>query len=233
MKTIGLIGGMSWESTQSYYRLLNLGVKERLGGLHSAKIILYSVDFAPIEVMQREGKWEEAANVLEVAAHSLEKAGADFLLLCTNTMHKVAPIITRSLKIPFIHIAEATAHALQKTGKHHSILLGTQFTMQEAFYTSILEHEGIRVTIPDAKGIETINRIIFNELCLGICEKSSKDAFLDIIHQLYIDDKTIDSIILGCTEIGLLIDQKDSFLPLFDTTFLHVNTALDKVFLGD
>ncbi len=233
MKTIGLIGGMSWESTQSYYRLLNLGVKERLGGLHSAKIILYSVDFAPIEVMQREEKWDEAGNVLEVAAHSLEKAGADFLLLCTNTMHKVEPIITRSLKIPFIHIAKATAQALQKADKHHAILLGTQFTMQEDFYTSILEQEGIRVTIPDTKSIETINRIIFDELCLGVCEKNSKDAFLDIIHRLYNDDGTIDSVILGCTEIGLLIEQKDSFLPLFDTTYLHVNTALDMVFSKD
>jgi len=226
MKTIGLIGGMSWESTQSYYRLLNIGVKEHLGGLHSAKIILYSVDFAPIEAMQRDGKWNEAGKVLEDAALSLERAGADLLLLCTNTMHKVAPIITSSLKIPFIHIANATAHALQKADKHHAILLGTQFTMQEAFYTSILEQEGIRITIPDTTSIETINRIIFDELCLGICEKSSKDVFLNIIHQLYNDDKTIDSVILGCTEIGLLLEEKDSFLPLFDTTLLHVNAAL-------
>jgi len=226
MKTIGLIGGMSWESTQSYYRLLNLGVKKRLGGLHSAKIILYSVDFAPIEAMQREGKWDQAGKVLEGAAHALEKAGAELLLLCTNTMHKVAPIITHTLNIPFIHIANATAQALQKENKHHAILLGTKFTMQEDFYTSVLEKEGIRVTIPDSKAIEMINRIIFDELCLGLCEKNSKQYFLDTIHHLYHDDKTIDSIILGCTEIGLLLEETDSFLPLFDTTLLHVNEAL-------
>ena len=228
MKTIGLIGGMSWESTQSYYRLLNLGVKEHLGGLHSAKIILYSVDFAPIEAMQRDGKWDEAGKILEDAALSLEKAGANLLLLCTNTMHKVAPIITRSLHIPLIHIAQATAKALQKANKRHAILLGTKFTMQEDFYTSILEKEGIQVTIPDAKGIETINRTIFDELCLGLCQESSKHAFLDIIHQLHRDDETIDSVILGCTEIGLLIEQKDSFLPFFDTTLLHVKEALHQ-----
>lgn len=226
MKTIGLIGGMSWESTQSYYKLLNLRVKERLGGLHSAKIILYSVDFAPIEAMQREGKWDEAGRVLESAAHALEKAGADMILLCTNTMHKVAPTITQTLTIPFIHIAQATAKALQTSNKRHAILLGTKFTMQEDFYTSVLENEGIRVTIPDAKAIETINRIIFDELCLGECHESSKRSFLDIIHHLYHDDKTIDSVILGCTEIGLLLEEKDSFLPLFDTTLLHVNEAL-------
>lgn len=230
MKTIGLIGGMSWESTQSYYKLLNLGVKERLGGLHSAKIILYSVDFAPIEAMQREGKWDEAGNVLENVAHTLEKAGAELLLLCTNTMHKVAPIITQALHIPFIHIAKATAKALKKANKHHAILLGTQFTMQDNFYTSVLENEGIRVIIPDAQAIETINRIIFNELCLGLCKEESKQYFLDTIHHCYATDKTIDSVILGCTEIGLLLEQKDSFLPLFDTTYLHVNEALDHAF---
>lgn len=229
MKTIGLIGGMSWESTQSYYRLLNLGVKEHLGGLHSAKIILYSVDFAPIETMQRNGKWDEAGRVLESAAHALEKAGADVIVLCTNTMHKVAPIITQSLNIPFIHIAQATAKALHKANKRHAILLGTKFTMQENFYTSILENEGIRVTIPDVKAIETINRIIFEELCLGVCQESSKRSFLDTISHCYSDDKTIDSVILGCTEIGLLIEQKDSFLPFFDTTFLHVKEALHQV----
>jgi len=226
MKIIGLIGGMSWESTQSYYRLLNLGVKEQLGGLHSAKIILYSVDFAPIEVMQREGRWDEAGKVLEDAAHALEKAGAELLLLCTNTMHKVAPIITRALNIPFVHIAKATATALKENKKRHAILLGTHFTMQEDFYKKILEEEGLRITIPDIQTIEKINYIIFDELCLGKCEEKSKTLFLDTIHQLYTDDTTIDSVILGCTEIGLLIEEKDSFLPFFDTTILHVNEAL-------
>jgi len=227
MKTIGLIGGMSWESTQSYYRLLNLGVKERLGGLHSANIVVYSVDFAPIEEMQRKGQWDEAGKVLEAAAHALEKAGAELLLLGTNTMHKVAPIITCSLKIPFLHIAQATAKSLQENKKRHAILLGTKFTMQEDFYKKILEEEGIRVTIPDIHTIETINHIIFDELCLGICQEVSKTFFLNTIHQLSHDDTTIDSVILGCTEIGLLIEQKDSFLPLFDTTVLHVNEAIN------
>lgn len=226
MKTIGLIGGMSWESTLSYYKLLNLGVKERLGGLHSAKIILYSVDFAPIEAMQRKGEWEKAGELLRDAALNVEQAGANILLLCTNTMHKVAPILCKPLHIPFLHIAQATADALKAANKHHAILLGTRFTMQEDFYKTILEKEGIRVTIPSSEAIETINRIIFDELCLGQCTQASKAYFLNVITQLYNDDKTIDSLILGCTEIGLLLEQKDSFLPLFDTTFLHVNAAL-------
>lgn len=228
MKTIGLIGGMSWESTLSYYKLLNLGVKEHLGGLHSAKIILYSIDFAPIEIMQREGKWHEAGKILAHAACSLEKAGADLLLLCTNTMHKVAPLITNSLNIPFLHIAQATASALKKENKHHAILLGTQFTMQEDFYTSILESEGIHVTIPDSEAVKKINQIIFDELCLGVCTQESKDYFLETIQKLSRQYPSIDSVILGCTEIGLLLKTGDSFLPFFDTTVLHVNEALKK-----
>lgn len=230
MKTIGLIGGMSWESTLSYYKLLNLGVKERLGGLHSAKIILYSVDFAPIETMQREGEWGKAGELLRDAALNLEQAGAHMLLLCTNTMHKVAPTLCEPLHIPFLHIAQATADALNDANKHHAILLGTRFTMQEDFYKTILEKEGIRVTIPSSEAMETINHIIFDELCLGQCTQSSKAYFLNVITQLYNDDKTIDSLILGCTEIGLLLEQKDSFLPLFDTTLLHVNAALEHAF---
>jgi len=229
MKTIGLIGGMSWESTASYYRLLNLGVKERLGGLHSAKILLHSVDFAPIEEMQRSGAWAEAGKVLAAIAHSLQHEGADFIVLCTNTMHKVAPIITQSLTIPFLHIAHATAKALHENKKHHAILLGTQFTMQEDFYKTILENEGIRVTIPALEEMAIINQIIFDELCLGECKEDSKDFFLHTIKRLYNDDKTIDCVILGCTEIGLLIDEKASFLPFFDTTVIHVNEALNHL----
>jgi len=230
MKTIGLIGGMSWESTQSYYRLLNLGVKEHLGGLHSAKVVLYSVDFAPIEQMQRNAQWDKAGKILAHAAKSLQDAGAEMILLCTNTMHKVAPLIIQSLDIPFIHIAHATAKALHAENKHHAILLGTQFTMQEDFYTSVLENEGIRVTIPHTKDIAHINQIIFDELCLGECKENSKHYFLEVIHTLFSDDKTIDSVILGCTEIGLLIAQKDSSLAFFDTTILHVNEALTRAF---
>ena len=230
MKTIGLIGGMSWESSLSYYKLLNLGVKERLGGLHSAKIILYSVDFEPIETMQRNAQWDKAGALLAEAAKSLQNAGAEMIVLCTNTMHKVAPLIVKSLNIPFIHIAHATAKALHADHKHHAILLGTQFTMQEDFYTSVLKKEGIRVTIPPISDITRINRIIFNELCLGECKEESKHYFLELIQKLYNDDKTIDSVILGCTEIGLLIAQKDSSLAFFDTTILHVNEALNHAF---
>lgn len=226
MKTIGLIGGMSWESTLSYYTLLNEGVKVKLGGLHSAKIILHSVDFAPIAHFQSEGKWEEAAHIIQEAALSLERAGVDFILLCTNTMHKILPLITPQIKTPFLHIAEATANALLAQGMRNVILLGTRFTMQEHFYSDILHAHGISVVTPDAPSIEKINRIIYEELCVGKIETASKEVFLEIIQRLKTNDPSIDAVILGCTEIGLLLDQKSSSLALFDTTILHVNEAL-------
>lgn len=228
MKTIGLIGGMSWESTLSYYKLLNEGVKARLGGLHSAKVILHSVDFAPIARLQSEGKWEEAAVIIKEAALSLERAGVDFILLCTNTMHKVLPLITPHVKTPFLHIAEATAKTLNTHGAHKAILLGTKFTMQESFYKEVLNAHHIDVVIPDLKSIEIINQIIFQELCIGKIETASKEIFLKIIDDLKSDDTSIDAVILGCTEIGLLLDQQSSKIPLFDTTILHVNAALDR-----
>ena len=227
MKTIGLIGGMSWESTLSYYKLLNEGVRQRLGGLHSAKLILHSVDFAPIARLQNEAKWEEAGTILGQAALSLERAGADFILLCTNTMHKVAPQIIQNCHIPFIHIAEATAKVLKNNHSHKTILLGTKFTMQESFYKDVLQEHGISVVIPNEKDIFLINQIIFDELCLGTIKDSSKELFLSIINGLKNDDETIDSVILGCTEIGLLLDPKSSQLPLYDTTVLHVKEALN------
>ena len=227
MKTIGLIGGMSWESTLSYYKLLNEGVKARLDGLHSAKIILHSVDFAPIAKLQTEGKWEESALIIQEAALSLARAGVDFILLCTNTMHKVLPLITPNIKVPFLHIAEATANALNAHGAHKAILLGTKFTMQESFYKDLLNAHHIDVVIPDQKSIETINQIIFKELCVGKIETTSKEIFLKIIDDLTCHNPSIDAVILGCTEIGLLLDQKNSYLPLFDTTILHVNEALN------
>lgn len=184
MKTIGLIGGMSWESTQSYYTLLNEGVKTQYGGLHSAKIILYSVDVAPIARFQSEGKWEEAAL-------SLERAGVDFILLCTNTMHKILPLITPHIKTPFLHIAEATANALHAQGSRKAILLGTKFTMQETFYTEILNAHQIEVVIPDAASIEKINRIIFDELYVGKIETASKAIFLNIIMCLNVMNKRL------------------------------------------
>lgn len=230
MKTIGLIGGMSWESTLSYYKLLNEGVKSELGGLHSAKIILYSVDFAPIARFQSEGKWEEAALILQEAALSLERAGVDFILLCTNTMHKILPLITPHIQTPFLHIAEATANALNAQGARKAILLGTKFTMQESFYKEVLNAHQIDVITPNLKDIETINQIIFQELCIGKIETTSRDQFLNIIHELQRNDPSIDAVILGCTEIGLLLDQKSSHLPLFNTTILHVNEALKRAF---
>lgn len=228
MKTIGLIGGMSWESTLSYYKLLNEGVKARLGGLHSAKVILHSVDFAPIARLQSEGKWEEAAVIIKEAALSLESAGVDFILLCTNTMHKVLPLITPHIKTPFLHIAEATAKTLNTHGAHKAILLGTKFTMQESFYKEVLNAHHIDVVIPDLKSIEIINQIIFQELCVGKIETASKEIFLKIIDDLKGNDTSIDAVILGCTEIGLLLDHQSSKISLFDTTILHVNAALDR-----
>lgn len=226
MKTIGLIGGMSWESTLSYYKLLNEGVRNKLGGLHSAKIILHSVDFAPIARLQNEGKWEEAGAILADAARSLQRAGADFILLCTNTMHKVAPQIVQNCHIPLLHIAEATAKALQTHQSKKTILLGTRFTMQETFYKDILNAHGIEVVIPSAQEIQKINQVIFEELCVGKIETSSKKLFLEIINKLQSEHKDIDSVIFGCTEIGLLLDNKSLQLPIFDTTSLHVETAL-------
>ena len=228
MKTIGLIGGMSWESTLSYYKLLNEGVKEIRGGLHSAQIILYSVDFAPIEKLQNEGKWEEAGEILSSAAQALERAGVDIILLCTNTMHKVAPQIIKHCNVPFLHIAEATANALLKCDARDAILLGTKFTMQESFYKDVLATHGITTYVPNQNDTDSINRIIFQELCLGIIKEASKKAFLDIIQKLKNDNPSIDSVILGCTEIGLLLQQNDSALPLFDTTVLHVNEAISS-----
>ncbi|WP_263832389.1 aspartate/glutamate racemase family protein [Sulfurospirillum oryzae] len=227
MKTIGLIGGMSWESTLSYYKLLNEGVKAKRGGLHSAKIILHSVDFAPIARLQSEGKWEEAAVIIKEAALSLERAGVDFILLCTNTMHKILPLVSPHVKTPFLHIAEATAKTLNTHGAHKAILLGTKFTMQESFYKEVLNAHHIEVVTPDVKSIEIINQVIFQELCVGKIETTSKEMFLKIIHDLKTQDESIDAVILGCTEIGLLLDQKSSNLPLFDTTVLHVNEAIN------
>jgi len=228
MKTIGLIGGMSWESTLSYYRLLNIGVKERLGGLHSAKIILHSLDFAPIAQMQNDGKWDEASLLITAAAQSLEKAGADFIILCSNTMHKVVPFVTPYLKIPILHISEATAKTLNTNHVKKALLLGSKFTMQESFYKEVLQAHHIDVITPHLKDMETINQIIFQELCVGKIETASRDLFLNIIHKLQRSNPRVDAVILGCTEIGLLIDQKSSHLPLFDTTILHVNEALNR-----
>ena len=223
MKTIGLIGGMSWESTVTYYQILNETVKAQLGGLHSAKILLYSVDFAQIEEFQTQGRWEESAEILAQAAENLEKAGADFLLICTNTMHKIAPQVQQRISIPLLHIAEATAEALKETGISKVGLLGTKYTMTQDFYKAKLQEADIDVVIPDDAGVELVNRVIYEELCLGIVKDESRQQFAAVIADL--KSRGAQGVILGCTEIGLLISQADSPLPVFDTTRIHAKKA--------
>ena len=223
MKTIGLIGGMSWESTVTYYQIVNETVKRELGGLHSAKILLYSVDFAEIEEYQAKGEWEKSAEVLTEAAMNLEKAGADYLVICTNTMHKVAPEIRKHISIPIIHIAEAAAEELKRNNISKVGLLGTKYTMTQEFYKSKLIDAGIDVVIPNGEDVETVNGIIYNELCLGIVSEESKQKFRQIIAEL--SKNGAQGVILGCTEIGLLIQQKDVELPVFDTTQIHATKA--------
>ncbi len=223
MKTIGLLGGMSWESTVTYYQMINEVVKQELGGLHSAKVLLYSVDFSEIEKCQAEGDWEKGADILSKAAENLEKAGADFILICTNTMHKVAPQIQSRIKIPVIHIAEATAEELNYHNISRVALLGTKYTMTEDFYKEKIEKAGISVLIPNEQEIETVNDIIYHELCLGVISEASKIKYLGIIDRLA--KQGAQGVILGCTEIGLLLRQKDTALPVFDTAKIHASKA--------
>ena len=225
MKTIGLIGGMSWESTVSYYQIINEEVKKRLGGLHSAKVILYSVEFDEIEKCQSNGDWEKSGVILGKAAKSLEAAGADFILICTNTMHKVAPQIEAMIRIPVIHIADATAQELEKCQIRKVGLLGTRYTMTQDFYKQRLIDKGIDVVIPDGEQIEAVNDIIFRELCVGQIREESRREFQSIIDSLA--QKGAEGVILGCTEIGLLIQQTDSSLPVFDTTLIHARRAVE------
>jgi len=226
MKKIGLIGGMSWESSAEYYRMINLEVKRRLGGLHSARCILYSVDFEEIERCQSEDKWEEAADILGDAAKCLEAAGADFIVICTNTMHKVFTQIQRVTSLPILHIADVTAVQIKKQGLKTVGLLGTKYTMEQEFYKSRLESEKIKVIIPSIHERELVNRIIFNELCLGKIHDPSKEFYKSVIKKLVAEGA--EGIILGCTEIGLLIKQSDIEIPLFDTTFIHAMGAVDQ-----
>jgi aspartate racemase len=230
MKTIGLIGGMSWESTITYYKIINEVTKEKLGGFHSSKCILYSVDFQEIEECQTLGDWEKSGEILAEAALSLEKAGADFIIICTNTMHKVIDIIQIKISIPILHIAEATATELVKHGIKKVALLGTKYTMQQDFYKSKLMDAGLEVIIPGEEDTTLINNTIYQELCLGIISQKSKDEFLRIIYSLA--DDGAEGIILGCTEIGLLVGQQDTTVPLFDTTLIHATKAA-MVSIGD
>ncbi|MDR9438098.1 MAG: aspartate/glutamate racemase family protein [Halomonas sp.] len=226
MQTIGLIGGMSWESTQTYYRLINQLVKERLGGLHSARLVLYSVDFAEIEALQQRGDWVAAGEILGSAAHSLEVAGGDFLVLCTNTMHKVAPYIERAVSVPLLHIADATAETLIADGVTRVGLLGTRFTMEQRFYRERLEAYGIKVLVPDETQREVIHDVIYQELCQGVTMPASKAAFLEVVDVLA--GRGAQGVILGCTEIGLLIQAGDTDIPLFDTTAIHAEQAVRR-----
>lgn len=228
MKTIGLLGGMSWESTVTYYQVINETIKKELGGLHSAKCILYSVDFDEIETYQSRGEWDKSAEVLAQAAQALERAGADFIIICTNTMHKVATEIRRKLTIPLLHIADTTAMELKKSRIKKVGLLGTKYTMQQKFYKKVLQDNGIEVIVPDDADIEVVNRIIYGELCLGKITAPSKAAYLRIISEL--SQQGAQGIILGCTEIGLLVKQSDTSVPLFDTTLIHAEkAALDAI----
>jgi len=225
MITIGLIGGMSWESTQTYYQLINQGVKARLGGLHSARLVLYSVDFAEIEALQRRGDWAGTARILGAAAKSLEAADADFLVLCTNTMHKVAPQLEQAVNIPLLHIADATARELHRQGVTRVGLLGTRFTMEQAFYRERLEAQGIRVLTPDAAQRERVHAVIYEELCRGEIRADSKAAYLAVVASLA--ERGAQGVILGCTEVGLLIQAGDTDVPLFDTTAIHAEQAVE------
>lgn len=226
MKTIGLLGGMSWESTASYYAAINTGVKESMGGLHSAKICLYSVDFDEIEHLQRLGRWDAAAEILSAAAKAVEAGGADFLLICTNTMHKVAPKIAASISIPMLHIADATAERLVADGVKVVGLLGTQFTMSESFYKGrITERYGIEVIVPNSAQQTRIHDIIYSELCLGKISDDSRQYYVEAIASLY--TRGAEAVILGCTEIAMLVQQCHTTVPLYDTTKIHADSAVN------
>ncbi|UYX54543.1 aspartate/glutamate racemase family protein [Bacillus thuringiensis] len=225
MKTIGLIGGMSWESTSEYYRILNEEIKSRLGGLHSAKCLINSVDFEEIERFQSNGDWDGAGEVLGNAAYSLQKGGADFIIICTNTMHKVVEKIKENINIPVLHIADTTVKEIKRKGIQTIGLLGTKYTMEQDFYKSRIEENNIKVIVPVEKNREKINEIIYTELCLGKITSQSREYYKRVIEELV--QKGAQGIILGCTEIGLLIKQEDVVVPIFDTTFIHANEAVN------
>ena len=222
-KVIGLIGGMTWESTITYYQVINETVKEALGGLHSAKILLYSVDFAEIEACQSSGDWEKSAAILTKAAKNIEQSGADVIVICTNTMHKIVPQMEKELTIPILHIAEATADSLLRQGIQKVALLGTKYTMTQDFYKDVLTQKGLETLVPNAADIELVNDVIYQELCLGLVLEESRTQYQRIIQEL--KDRGAEAVILGCTEIGLLIKPEDSSLPVFDTTLIHAEKA--------
>lgn len=223
MKTIGLIGGMSWESTITYYEILNKEIAAKLGGFHSSKIMMYNVDFAELEENMSTGNWDGNAKILADAAVRLEKAGADFIVIATNTMHKLVPQIEEKINVPILHISDATANAIKRDGHRKIALLGTKFTMTQDFIKDRLAKAGLEIMIPDEKDIELVNDVIFNELCLGKVLDSSRKEYQRIIS--YMKDRGAEGVILGCTEIGMLIKEKDSVLPTYDTTIIHATEA--------
>jgi aspartate racemase len=225
MKTIGMIGGMSWESTLEYYRLINQRVKAQLGGFHSAKCLMVSVDFHEIEMLQKENDWEGAARMMIDAARNVENGGADFLIICTNTMHKVADAVAGRIRIPLLHIADPTAQAVKACGIEKIALLGTRFTMEEAFYKDrLVKDHGLEVMLPSDAEMDVIHQVIYQELCLGVIQPNSRDRYLEIVDELI--QKGAEGVILGCTEIGLLIKDGDSRVPFFDTTAIHAQAAV-------
>ncbi len=230
MKTIGLLGGMSWESTAAYYQIINREVQKALGGFHSAKCLMYSVDFHEIEECQSAGEWERMGEILSDAAVKLQNAGADFLLICTNTMHKVAPQVVKSLRIPLLHIADAAAAAVKEQGIKKTALLGTRYTMEQDFYKDRIASHGLEVIVPEAEDRAFINRVIFEELCLGTISGASRERFVKIIEAL--SQKGAQAAILGCTEIGLLVKQIDTEVPLFDTAEIHARAAAREALRG-
>ncbi len=226
MKTLGLLGGMSWESTVTYYRLINQRVGQRLGGLHSAELLLYSVDFEPIERLQHAGDWDESARRLILAARSLERAGAEGLMICTNTMHKVYDEVNAAIDIPMLHIADATAEAIHAAGHHTIGLLGTAFTMEQDFYRGRLsDRHGLEVLIPNDDDRATVHRVIYDELCHGKIHDTSRQHYTRIIADLA--ERGAEGVILGCTEISLLVGPEDASIPVFDTTAIHASKAAD------
>jgi aspartate racemase len=232
MRVIGLLGGMSWESTVPYYRIINQSIGRRLGGLHSAKIVLYSVDFHEIEQLQHAGAWDEAGRALAAAAQAIARAGADFLVICTNTMHKVAPVIEQAIPIPILHIADATAMAICRASARTVGLLGTRFTMEQDFYVGRLrDRHGLTVLVPDPGEREIVHRIIYDELCLGRVVDASRDTFRRTIRGLIA--RGAQGIILGCTEISMLVGPGDAPVPVFDTTELHALQAVEWALDGE
>lgn len=225
MKTVGLLGGMSWESTELYYRLINERVKERLGGLHSARIAMVSVDFQPIEELQQQGEWEKAGALLADDARRVEAAGADFLLICTNTMHRVADHVEAAITIPLLHLADATAKAIRAAGLDTVGLLGTAFTMEQDFYRGRLAEHGLSVLIPEAEDRVIVHRVIYDELVLGVVREESRAAYVRIIDRLA--GRGAQGVIEGCTEIGMLVQQEHTPVPLFDTTAIHAQAAVE------